>query len=102
MKTKHLLAAAILTAAIAHTPAMAQLASGGGGDPLAKATTGAATFRDSLAQFGLVVGGIGMVSCLLLGFFGKLNWKWVSTGIGVSFAIVAVPGLINWVSSLAA
>src|SRR3546814_5744123 len=45
------------------------------GDPFAKATTGAASFRESLTQFALVVGGIGMVACLMLGFFGKLNWK---------------------------
>lgn len=71
------------------------------GNPFQGAQTGAASFRDALTQFALVVGGIGMVSCLLLGFFGKLNWKWVSTGIGVSFALAVVPGAITWLYSLA-
>ncbi|QAY80219.1 hypothetical protein [Sphingosinicella sp. BN140058] len=69
-------------------------------NPLGKATAGANTFRKSLATFGLVVGGIGMVACLMLGFFGKLNWKWVSTGVGVSFAMAIVPNVIGWLSTL--
>src|SRR3546814_13816137 len=77
-----------MVAAIAATPSLAFAQAG---DPFAKATTGAASFRESLTQFALVVGGIGMVACLMLGFFGKLNWKWVSTGIGVSFALAIVP-----------
>lgn len=95
MKIKHLLAAAVIGTLMAH-PALAQSA----GNPLAGATDGAAEFRDALAQFGLVVGGIGMVACLMLGFFGKLNWKWVATGIGVSFAMATVPGAITWLASL--
>lgn len=70
-------------------------------DPFANAERGAVKFRDQLASFSLVVGGIGLIACLMLGFFGKLNWKWVSTGIGVSFAIAIVPGAINWLSALA-
>ncbi len=70
-------------------------------DPFANASKGAETFRQSLTTFALAVGGIGMVSCLLLGFFGKLNWKWVATGVGVSFGLAVVPGAITWLSTLA-
>lgn len=70
-------------------------------DPFSGAAKGAETFRQSLTQFALAVGGIGLVSCLLLGFFGKLNWKWVATGGGVSFALAIVPQAINWLNSLA-
>ncbi|AXK43784.1 TrbC/VirB2 family protein [Erythrobacter aureus] len=70
-------------------------------DPFANASAGAETFRQSLTTFALAVGGIGMVSCLLLGFFGKLNWKWVATGVGVSFGLAVIPGAINWLSTLA-
>src|SRR3546814_14401885 len=91
-------AAVAMVAAIAATPSLAFAQAG---DPFAKATTGAASFRESLTQFALVVGGIGMVACLMLGFFGKPNWKWVSTGIGVSFALAIVPAAIGWVSGLA-
>lgn len=70
-------------------------------DPLAGATRGAQTLQSSLASFGLIVGGIGMVACLMLGFFGKLNWKWVGTGVGVSFAMAIVPSTIQWLSGLA-
>jgi hypothetical protein len=93
------LLAAIFFAGLAMAdPALAQV---GGGDPLAGATAGAQTLQRSLASFGLIVGGIGMVACLMLGFFGKLNWKWVATGVGVSFAMAIVPGAIQWLSTLA-
>ena len=71
-----------------------------GSDPFSTASTAANTFEKSLATFSLAVGGIGMVACLLLGFFGKLNWRWVATGIGVSFAIAGVPPMISYLSSL--
>jgi hypothetical protein len=70
------------------------------GDPFAQAIEGANQVRDRLKSFALIVGGIGMVSCLLLGFFGKLNWKWVATGIGVSFALAIVPTAIGWLDSI--
>ena len=70
-------------------------------NPFAGATAGAEQFRAQLASFALIVGGIGMVACLMLGFFGKLNWKWVATGVGVSFSIAVVPGAIRWLSTLA-
>ena len=36
----------------------------------------------------------------MLGFFGKLNWRWVATGVGVSFAISGVAAMISYLSSL--
>ncbi len=69
-------------------------------NPFETATSATDGIMDGLQTFALAVGGIGMISCLLLGFFGKLNWKWVATGIGVSFAIAIVPGTITWLGSL--
>ena len=70
------------------------------GDPFGTATTAAQQVTTTFKTFALAVGAIGMISCLLLGFFGKLNWKWVATGIGVSFAIAIVTPAINWLNSL--
>ena len=70
-------------------------------NPFENANNAADQVVDSLAGFALAVGGIGMISCLLLGFFGKLNWKWVATGIGVSFGIAIVPTAIGWLNSIA-
>lgn len=69
-------------------------------DPFAKATGASQSVANSLKTFALAVGAIGMISCLLLGFFGKLNWKWISTGVGVSFALAIVVPAINWLNSL--
>ncbi len=71
-----------------------------GGDPFASAAGAARNVRKTFTSFALAIGGIGMVACLLLGFFGKLNWKWVATGIGVSFALAIVPTAINWLDGL--
>lgn len=71
-----------------------------GTDPFATAATAASTVRRTFTTFALAVGGIGMVSCLLLGFFGKLNWKWVATGVGVSFGLAIIPTAINYLSTL--
>lgn len=92
----HAFVAAILvaTAGIVLTPDVALA------NPFAGAEAGARQFRDSLKSFALVVGGIGVVSCLLLGFFGKLNWKWVATAVGVSFSLAIVPRAIDWLDSL--
>lgn len=70
------------------------------GDPFASAASAAGNVRRTFTTFALAVGGIGMVSCLLLGFFGKLNWKWVATGIGVSFGLAIIPSAINYLSTL--
>jgi hypothetical protein len=77
--------------------AFAQVASG---NPFGIATNAATSVQQTFKSFALAVGGIGMVACLLLGFFGKLNWKWVSTGIGVSFALAIIPTAIGWLASL--
>lgn len=70
-------------------------------NPFDNAERAAGDVVRSLSTFALAVGGIGMISCLLLGFFGKLNWKWVATGIGVSFGIAIVPTAIGWLNSIA-
>ena len=75
-------------------PALAQVT--GGGDPFQKATTGARTIATNLSQLALAIGAIGVIACLMLGFFGKLNWRWVATGVGVSFGIAIVSGAINF------
>ena len=69
-------------------------------NPFDGAQGAAESVQETFKNFALAVGGIGMVACLLLGFFGKLNWKWVSTGIGVSFALAIIPTMIGWLASL--
>jgi len=69
-------------------------------NPFDTAEQAASDVQQTFKNFALAVGGIGMVACLLLGFFGKLNWKWVSTGIGVSFALAIIPTAITWLSGL--
>lgn len=71
-----------------------------GSDPFATATAATNQVASTFKTFALAVGAIGMISCLLLGFFGKLNWKWVATGIGVSFAIAIVTPAIQWLNGL--
>lgn len=68
--------------------------------PFDTASNAANQFSRTFASFALAVGAIGMISCLLLGFFGKLNWKWVATGVGVSFGIAIVTPAITWLNSL--
>ena len=69
-------------------------------DPFGTARTAATTFSRTFASFALAIGAVGMISCLLLGFFGKLNWKWVATGVGVSFGIAIVTPAITWLNGL--
>jgi hypothetical protein len=70
--------------------------------PFDTATSASQQFARTFATFALAVGAIGMISCLLLGFFGKLNWKWVATGVGVSFGIAIVTPAITWLNGLGA
>ena len=69
-------------------------------DPFGTATQAAGQVAATFRTFALAVGAIGMISCLLLGFFGKLNWKWVATGIGVSFGIAIIGPAISWLNGL--
>ena len=68
-------------------------------DPTAKDK--ACQAQAGLRQLAGALGAVGMVACLMLGFFNKLNWKWLSTGIGVCFAINLVPSIISFVSGSA-
>lgn len=87
-----LIAAAALVLLAAHAdPAFAQ-------DPFAEARQAACATQQGLTRLAGAVGIIGMTACLLLGYFNKLNWRWLATGIGVSFFINTVP---SWVMSLA-
>ena len=95
------IAALIVAFAFLALPDMAFAQSNPTANPFDRATSAADEVSRSLASFALMVGGIGMISCLLLGFFGKLNWKWVATGIGVSFGIAIVPTAIGWLNSIA-
>lgn len=70
------------------------------GDPFEKATEAAQAARDGLRTLSLSIGMVGMIACLMLGFFDKLNWKWVATGIGVSFALSIVPQTISWLAGM--
>jgi hypothetical protein len=71
-------------------------------DPLTAGTQAATSVQRTFKTFALAIGGIGMVACLMLGFFGKLNWKWVATGIGVSFGLAVIPSVITWLDGLGA
>src|SRR3546814_5338955 len=77
-------AAVAMVAAIAATPSLAFAQAG---DPFAKATTGAASFRESLTQFALVVGGIGMVACLMLGFRSEEHTSELQSLMRISYAV---------------
>ena len=89
-------AAAAVTSIIA-SPAFADLSS-----PFDKATSAANSVATSLTTFALAVGLIGTAICLMLGFFGRLNWKWIATSIGVSFALAIVKITVNGLFSLGA
>ena len=68
------------------------------GDPFATAKEKACQAQNGLRQLAGALGVVGMVACLMLGFFNKLNWKWLSTGIGVCFAINLVPTIIGFLA----
>ena len=75
-------------------PAMAQATA----DPFATAVAKACAFQQGLQRLAASVGMVSMVICLMLGYFNKLNWRWVATCLGVSFSLSVVP---TWVMSLA-
>jgi hypothetical protein len=84
-------AALVVLLVVAHAvPALAQA------DPFAMAKQKACDVQAGLRQFAGAVGMLGMISCLMLGYFDKLNWRWLATGIGVSFALSTVPPIIGW------
>jgi type IV secretory pathway VirB2 component (pilin) len=66
-------------------------------DPFATAITKACDIQRTFKQFASAVGAIGITACMLLGYFNKLNWKWLATGIGVSFSLPLVNGIIQMV-----
>ena len=86
-------AVTIAVLAIHADPACAQA------DPFATAKAKATEIQAGLETFATSVGMIGIICCLLLGYFNKLNWRWLATGIGVSFAIGTVPGFVRTLAS---
>jgi hypothetical protein len=66
--------------------------------PFDSAIEAACQFQRSLRQLALAVGMIGIISCLLLGYFNKMDFKWLATGIGVSYALPLVTSVIQWLS----
>lgn len=78
---------------LAHDPAFAQ-------DPFARATVAANTIFTGLSRISLVIGAIGVVAALLLGYFKTLDWKKVITGVVVSFAIALTGPIIDWLANL--
>lgn len=71
-------------------------------DPFANAKLKACAAQQGLKQLAGAVGMLGIVSCLLLGYFNKLNWRWLATAIGASFALSSVPSIISWAGGQAA
>lgn len=93
--TPHMLAAiaVLLIALLMAAPALAATP-----DPFATAVAKACAFQNGLKRLAGVVGMIGMTVCLMLGYFNKLNWRWVATCLGCCFALGTVPA---WVMALA-
>lgn len=67
-------------------------------DPFATAKEKACQAQQGLKQLAGAIGAIGMIACLMLGYFNKLNWKWLSTGIGVCFTINLVPSIMGFIA----
>jgi archaellum biogenesis protein FlaJ (TadC family) len=94
MKTL-LVVMAVVSVVMIVDPAYAQ-------DPFAGAKIKACEAQRGLKQLAGAVGMLGIVACLLLGFFNKLNWRWLATAIGASFALNTIPGIISWAGGQAA
>ncbi len=77
----------VVTLAFAH-PALAQTS-----QIFDKPINAAEEIGVGISRFAMAVGLIGIVCCLILGFFGKLNWKWLITAGGASFGI-AIAGFV--------
>lgn len=81
-------AAAVFAGAIAAEPAFAQAS-----EIFDKPINAAEEIGVGISRFAMAIGLIGIVCCLILGFFGKLNWKWLITAAGASFGI-AIAGFV--------
>ena len=63
-------------------------------DPFAEAVAKACAAQEGFIRLAGAVGVLGMMACLLLGFFNKLNWRWLSTGLAVSFFVNIIPEMV--------
>lgn len=89
--------AAVLIGLVITDPALAQAANGSidGCQLFATPTKAAAGIAGGMAKLAMAFGAVGAICCLLLGMFGKLNWKWVLSIGGSSFGIAMVGFIMN-------
>lgn len=90
-----LVVAMVVTIVMIVDPAYAQ-------DPFAGAKQKACQAQQGLRQLAGAVGMLGITAALLLGYFNKLNWRWLATAIGASFALSTIPSIISWAGGQAA
>jgi archaellum biogenesis protein FlaJ (TadC family) len=86
---KLLVVMAVVAVVMMIDPAYAQ-------DPFAGAKAKACSAQQGLKQLAGAVGMLGITAALLMGYFNKLNWRWLATAIGASFALSTIPGIIGW------
>ncbi len=84
-----IVAIAVMVVVVATDPAYAQ-------DPFGMARQKACQAQVGLKRLAGAVGMLGIMVALMLGYFNKLNWRWISTAIGASFALTTIPGIILW------
>lgn len=65
-------------------------------------TDAACGISKGISTFAMAIGLIGIVCCFILGFFGKLNWKWLITAGGSSFGIAMAGFVIKQMSQMGA
>ena len=65
-------------------------------DPFATVTAKACQAEQGLKKLAGAIGILGIVSCLMLGYFGKVNFKWLATGIGASYAVPLATGIVSF------